>query len=37
VDWHIVWITATKDAPELRGIVMGIIEEEFSDEVDDAS
>jgi uncharacterized protein with HEPN domain len=29
VDWQIVWVAATKDAPELRGIVRDIYESEY--------
>jgi uncharacterized protein with HEPN domain len=31
VDWSIVWVAATKDAPDLPGKVARILEEEFSD------
>lgn len=32
VDWSIVWVTATKDVPELRNKIALILAEEYSDE-----
>ena len=32
VDWSIVWVTATKDAPELRSKIALILAEEHPDE-----
>ena len=32
VDWSIVWVTATKDAPELRSKIALILVEEYPDE-----
>ncbi|MCK4374815.1 MAG: DUF86 domain-containing protein [Candidatus Brocadiae bacterium] len=31
VDWSIVWVTATQDAPALRAKVAAILEEEYPD------
>ncbi len=31
VDWSIVWVTATQDAPELREKVAAILEAEYED------
>jgi uncharacterized protein with HEPN domain len=31
VDWSIVWITATHDVPDLRHLIIAILEDEFPD------
>lgn len=31
VDWSIVWLTATEDAPDLQEAVIAILESEFQD------
>jgi uncharacterized protein with HEPN domain len=31
VEWRIVWVTATKDVPQLRAAVAGIISREYPD------
>ncbi|MXX39698.1 MAG: DUF86 domain-containing protein, partial [Gemmatimonadetes bacterium] len=32
VEWPIVWVTATQEAPELRSKIAHILAEEYSDE-----